>query len=94
MTDFDEDYLPNMRNDPAETLEPFFPRNDLQASNDRPGGIPRDWIAKPTRKGAGMRYINPENPHDHVRVMPGEPNSPHPAQQRPYVKRMKDGLAY
>ena len=23
-----------------------------------------------------------------------EPNSPHPAQQTPYVKRMKDGLAY
>jgi hypothetical protein len=29
-----------------------------------------------------------------VRLMPGEPNSPHPAQQQPYVKRMKDGLAY
>jgi hypothetical protein len=41
-----------------------------------------------------MRYINPENPHDQVRIMPGEPNSPHPAQQTPYVKRMKDGSAY
>jgi hypothetical protein len=41
-----------------------------------------------------MRYINPENPHDHVRVMPGDPDSPHRAQQTPYVKRMKDGSAY
>jgi hypothetical protein len=66
----------------------------LQGSDDRPGGIPSHWIAKPTRKGGGMRYVNPANPHDQVRVMPGEPNSPHPAQQRPYVKRMKDGAAY
>jgi hypothetical protein len=65
----------------------------LQGSDDRPGGTPEHWIAKRTRKGGGMRYINPENPHDQVRVMPAQPNSPHPAQQTPYVKRMKDGLA-
>jgi hypothetical protein len=94
MTDFAEDYLSIMRNHAAEPLELYFRRTDLQGSNDRPGGIPLDWIAKPTKKGAGMRYINPENPHDHVRIMPGEPNSPHPAQQTPYVKRMRDGLAY
>ena len=41
-----------------------------------------------------MRYINPENLHDQVRVLPGQPNSPHPAQRTPYVKRMKDGSAY
>ena len=66
----------------------------MQGSDDRPGGIPHHWIAKPTRKGSGMRYINPEK-----RPRPGarhvrEPNSPHQAQQTPYVKRMKDGLAY
>jgi hypothetical protein len=66
----------------------------LQGSDDRPGGIPSHWIATPTRKGGGTRYVNPKNPHDQVRLMPGEPNSPHPAQQQPYVKRMKDGLAY
>ena len=66
----------------------------MQSSDDRPGGTPRHWIAKPTRKGGGIRYINPANPHDQVRVMPGDPNSPHPVQQTPYVKRMKDGAAY
>jgi hypothetical protein len=94
MTDFDEDYLQDMRKDTADAPEPLFRRTDLRASNDRPGGIPHHWIAKPTRKGSGTRFINPENPHDQVRVMPGEPNSPHPAQQTPYVKRMKDGSAY
>ena len=66
----------------------------MQGSDDRPGGIQGHWIAKPTRKGGGIRYINPTNAHDQVRVMPGDRNSPHPARQRPYVKRMKDGSAY
>jgi hypothetical protein len=66
----------------------------LQASDDRPGDTPDHWIAKPTRKGGGMSYINPANPHDQVRVMPGEPYSPNAAQQTPYAKRMKDGFAY
>jgi hypothetical protein len=66
----------------------------LQSSDDRPGGIPEPWIAKPTRKGGGMRYVNPDNPHDQVRIMPAQPKSPYPAQQTPYVKRVKDGLAY
>ena len=66
----------------------------MQGSDAWPGGTPEHWIAKPTRKGGGVRYINPANPHDLVRVMPGDPHSPHPAQQRPYVKRMKDGSAY
>ncbi len=72
----------------------FFPEDRLHGSHDRPGGTPEHWIAKPTKKGGGVRYINPANPHDHVRVMPGDPNSPHPARQGPYVKRTKDGVAY
>jgi hypothetical protein len=66
----------------------------VQPSDDRPGAVPRHWIARPTRRGGGTRYINPANPHDQVRVMPGDPNRPHPAQQGPYVKRTKDGLTY
>lgn len=52
----------------------------------KPEGIPPNWLEKPTRKGGGMEYINPENPNDRVRVMPGNPNSPHLSQQQPYVK--------
>lgn len=62
--------------------------------DDRPGGIPPHWKPRPTRKGGGTTYVNPANPHDLVRVMPGNPNSPNPAQRSPYVKRMKDGTAY
>ena len=58
---------------------------------DRPGGIPSDWLSKGSKKGDGSQYINPNNPHDRVRVMPGNPHSPNPAQQVPYVKRQIDG---
>lgn len=36
-------------------------------------------------KGGGTIYINPNNEHDLVRVMPGNPGSQYPHQQRPYV---------
>ncbi len=53
----------------------------------RPAGIPKDWIEIPSNKNGGTRYINPNNTHDSVRVMPANPNSPHPSQQVPYVVR-------
>jgi len=41
-----------------------------------------------------MQYINPKNSHDRVRVMQDNPDSPNPAQQKPYVKRQIDGKFY
>lgn len=60
----------------------------------RPRGVPDNWVVTGTKKGGGTQYINPKNPHDRVRVMPGNPNSPNPAQQNPYVKRQIDGKFY
>ncbi|TAJ38429.1 MAG: hypothetical protein EPO55_15670 [Reyranella sp.] len=51
----------------------------------RPLGIPRDWRVVMSDKGGGVTYVNPSNEHDHIRVMPGDPNSPYPNRQRPYV---------
>jgi hypothetical protein len=51
----------------------------------RPEGVPGDWIEQDSQKGGGKIYINPENNWDRIRVMPGNPNSPNPAQQGPYV---------
>ncbi len=59
-----------------------------------PAGLPPDWILKPTKKGGGLQCINPNNPHERFRFMPGNPNSPNPAQQKPYFKYTKDGTAY
>jgi hypothetical protein len=62
--------------------------------SERPEGLPESWDNKPTRNGDGMQYINPDNEHDRVRIMPGNPDSPNPAQQEPYVKRQIDGIFY
>jgi hypothetical protein len=53
----------------------------------RPPGIPPDWITENSKKGGGITYVNPKNTHDRVRVMPGKPKSPFPAQRSHYVKR-------
>ncbi len=52
---------------------------------ERPLGIPRDWRTIMSDKGGGVTYINPNNPNDRIRVMPGDPSSPYPHKQRPYV---------
>ncbi|MBS0224341.1 MAG: hypothetical protein JSR91_26775 [Proteobacteria bacterium] len=57
----------------------------------KPKGIPDEWIAKPSKKQGGMRYFNPKNAHDQVRVMPGNPKSPNPFQQRPYIVDRNNG---
>ena len=60
---------------------------------EKPKGIPDTWHSKPSRKGGGTSYVNPNNPHDRVRVMPGKPHSPNPAQRKPYVIRTLNGKA-
>lgn len=55
---------------------------------------PKGWIKKVSGKGGGVKYVDPKNPHNQIRQMPGNPNSPNPAQQNPYVKFMKDGKFY
>jgi RHS repeat-associated protein len=58
----------------------------------RPAGVPADWIAKPSKTGGGTRFVDPKNPHNSVRVMPGDdPNSPFPNSRQPYVRHLRDG---
>lgn len=48
-------------------------------------GIPQNFVSSPSTGPGGVRFTNPQNRHEYVRVMPGNPNSPNPAQQQPYV---------
>jgi tetratricopeptide (TPR) repeat protein len=57
----------------------------------RPNGIPENFRVRVSDKGAGMKYVHPDNTHTHVRVMPGKPHSPNPYQQNPYIVHVKDG---
>ncbi|TAH33000.1 hypothetical protein EYC58_02490 [Candidatus Saccharibacteria bacterium] len=66
------------------------PKQIIQISQ-RPTGVPSTWRKVPSDKGGGVKYINPLNPHDSVRVMPGNPLSPNIGQQTPYVVRQLNG---
>lgn len=60
----------------------------------RPIGVPENFRTKLSGKGAGMKYVHPENEETYIRIMPGKPHSPFPYQQKPYVIQMKDGKAF
>jgi hypothetical protein len=52
----------------------------------RPEGIPENWRITGTDSSGGTRYYDPSNPGNSVRVMQGNPNSPYPNSQAPYVR--------
>ncbi len=59
----------------------------------KPQGIPENFLAMISDKGAGMLYVHPENAHISIRIMPGKSHSPFPYQQKPYVIQMDNGKA-
>lgn len=60
----------------------------------RPSGIPEDYLTCYSNKGCGIKYINPKDPiNTHIRIMPGNPNSPNPKQQKDYVIDVRKGKA-
>lgn len=57
----------------------------------RPEGIPVSWRIRGTQTPGGIRYYDPSNPGNSVRVMQGTPNSPYPTSRSPYVRWQQDG---
>jgi len=57
----------------------------------RPQGIPDNFRITLSDKGAGIKYVYPNNEGIYVRVMPGKPHSSNPCQQKPYVTQVKNG---
>lgn len=62
-------------------------------TRDQTWGVPKDWIKKPSKTGGGVRYVDPRNQHNSIRIMPGDPNSRFPNSRRPYVRLQRDGRA-
>ena len=60
-------------------------------SADKPAGVPDNWREEPTKGDGGRQWVNPDNPGDRVRVMPGNPDSPNPGQREPYVRDVRNG---
>ena len=36
----------------------------------RPRGVPESWVQQAGRKPGNTKWVNPENPHDYVRLKP------------------------
>ena len=72
---------------PAAPVTPKKPVNIAQ----RPQGVPSNWRQTPSKNGDGMRYVNPLNNNDIIRVMPGKPLSRYPSQREPYIVRQTNG---
>ncbi len=59
----------------------------------KPAGIPDNFIAK-YAESPGICYHDPSNPkHEYIRLMPGNPQSPNPAQQQQYIIHYRNGKA-
>ena len=57
----------------------------------KPAGIPDKWREEVTRGEGGREWVNPDNTGDRIRVMPGNPNSPHEGSREPYVRDVRGG---
>ncbi len=57
----------------------------------RPSGTPNDWIPQPTKKPGGIEWVDPKNPQNRDRWMPGNPDSPYPNSRAPYFRRQRHG---
>ena len=52
-----------------------------------PEGVPSNWRIRNTNSPGGIRYTNPKNPNEEIRIMQGNPNSPYPNSQNPYARQ-------
>jgi len=57
----------------------------------RPEGVPESWKIQPTFGKGGTEYKNPAKPNQTVRIMQGDPKSPYPNSQNPYMRQTDTG---
>ena len=53
--------------------------------------IPDDWVEKPLKKGAGVRFGDPKRPGDMLAIEAGVPGHPDHVHSGPYVKFSRNG---
>lgn len=40
----------------------------------RPKGVPKEWVKKPSKSGEGAKYVDPKNSGTYVRIQKADPN--------------------
>ena len=76
--------LAMMRGDSVSSPGSPMPDPDDEQNNDgRPNGVPKNWVKEKAKKDGHIKWVNPKNPHDYVRVKPnGE------------MTQVRNGMAY
>jgi len=72
-----------------KSADPWLSRQGVRpapGTRVRPQGVPENWRIRGANTPGGVRYYDPSNPGHSVRVMQGNPNSPFPNSQTPYVR--------
>lgn len=70
---------------PADGITP------MPGTRVRPEGVPENWRITPSGSPGGVKYFDPRNPGNQVRVEQGNPNSPYPSSQAPYIRDLRNG---
>ncbi|KRA74685.1 hypothetical protein ASD78_10125 [Lysobacter sp. Root667] len=58
-----------------------------------PDGVPDHWKIRPSHENNGAWLFDPQNKGNAMRLMPGDPTSPFPNSQNPYVRWQRNGHA-
>ena len=66
-----------------------LPTSAAVGAATRPSFVPKDWIEKLSK--TGVKWVDPNNPHNSVRLEPAKPGSSNPGQQVDYMVVRKDG---
>jgi hypothetical protein len=75
--------------EPPENEEP--PEEEDEDIFRRPDGVPEDWEEKPSKKGEGVKYIDPKDKGTYVRIQRGKPKSTNAGQKYDNVRWQKNG---
>ncbi len=57
----------------------------------RPKGVPKNWVRSSSKNKKGVRYRDPKNKHNEVRIQQGNPRSSNLSQQKDYIKWKRNG---
>ncbi len=88
-----KEILDQFTDDKPTAPAPETPKPEVPAEKplEKPNGVPKNWEQSPSRNEKGVRYRDPKNLHNEVRVQKGDPKVSNPSQQRDYVKWKRDG---
>lgn len=92
-----ETYIGNRGRTPTQPEIMLRRAQDIERSGQcyagpLPPGVGPGWMQSPTRTRGGISYIDPITGAE-IRFMPGNPNSPWPNSQKPYVRWDSNGAA-